>query len=122
VSADFDTIPVRLPSGTKAFVQLPRPFTLEDGVHLMNFLSEYIEGAECADPAPVQQAHAGADEVERLMIEHRIAVLPEYEGGFEAKVYRDQEHVLADGYGSTPRAAIDAAIRAAQEGDEHENR
>jgi hypothetical protein len=40
---DFDTIPVRLPSGTKAIVQLPRPFTLADGVHLMNFLSLYIE-------------------------------------------------------------------------------
>lgn len=40
---DHDEIPVRLPSGTKAIVRLPRPFTYEDGVHLMNFLSEYIE-------------------------------------------------------------------------------
>ena len=39
---DFDDIPVRLPSGTKVVVRLPRPFTLEDGVHLMNFLSFYI--------------------------------------------------------------------------------
>lgn len=40
---DFDVIPVRLPSGTKAIVKLPRPFTLADGVHLMNFLEAYIE-------------------------------------------------------------------------------
>lgn len=39
----YDDIPVRLPSGTKAIVKLPRPFTLEDGVHLMNFLSLHIE-------------------------------------------------------------------------------
>jgi hypothetical protein len=38
-----DIIPIRLPSGGKAIVRLPRPFTLADGVHLMNFLSEYIE-------------------------------------------------------------------------------
>lgn len=40
---DFDDVPVRLPSGTKAVVRLPRPFTLADGVHLMDFLSNYIE-------------------------------------------------------------------------------
>lgn len=45
---DFDTIPVRLPSGTKAIVQLPRPFTLDDGVHLMNFLSLYLEEKQAA--------------------------------------------------------------------------
>jgi hypothetical protein len=40
--SDFDTIPVRLPSGSKAIVQLPRVFTLEDGVHLMDFLTAYL--------------------------------------------------------------------------------
>lgn len=39
---DFDEIPVRLPSGTKAVIKLPRVFTIEDGVHLMNILSLYI--------------------------------------------------------------------------------
>jgi hypothetical protein len=43
VADDFDDVPVRLPSGTKAVVRLPRPFTLADGVHLMDFLSNYIE-------------------------------------------------------------------------------
>lgn len=52
---DFDVIPVRLPSGTKAIVQLPRPFTLEDGVHLMNFLSLYIE-----DKTKPEQGQQGA--------------------------------------------------------------
>jgi hypothetical protein len=38
---DFDTIPVRLPSGSKAIVQLPRPFTTADAVHLIRFLAQY---------------------------------------------------------------------------------
>ena len=46
VADDFDDVPVRLPSGTKAVVRLPRPFTLADGVHLMDFLSNYIEEAK----------------------------------------------------------------------------
>jgi hypothetical protein len=66
---DFDTIPVRLPSGTKAVVRLPRPFTLEDGVHLMDFLSLYIEGknlpaagnAETAQPAKAYIAERTAE-------------------------------------------------------------
>jgi hypothetical protein len=48
---DFDTIPVRLPSGTKAIIKLPRPFTLADGVHLMNFLENYIEEKQGQDSA-----------------------------------------------------------------------
>lgn len=51
---DFDTIPIRLPSGQKAIVQLPRKFTLVDGVHLMNFLSMYIEeNVEASTDSPV---------------------------------------------------------------------
>jgi hypothetical protein len=52
---DFDTIPVRLPSGTKAIVKLPRVFTLEDGVHLMNFLSAYITD-KTGEPLRAQEA------------------------------------------------------------------
>ena len=43
MAGDFDDVPVRMPSGTKAVVRLPRPFTLQDGVHLLDFLSNYIE-------------------------------------------------------------------------------
>ena len=41
--ADFDDIPVRLPSVTKAIVRLPRPFTTKDAEHLTRFLALYIE-------------------------------------------------------------------------------
>jgi hypothetical protein len=49
---DFDTIPVRLPSGTKAVVLLPRPFTPEDAEHMLKFLALYIEEA---DPSPLSK-------------------------------------------------------------------
>lgn len=45
----FDIIPIRLPSGTKAFVNLPRPFTVEDAAHFMLFLAEYIEQAQAEE-------------------------------------------------------------------------
>lgn len=44
--SDYDDIPVRLPSGSKAIVRLPRPFTTEDAKHLMVFLANYIEDKE----------------------------------------------------------------------------
>lgn len=53
MSEKFDVIDIRLPSGTKATVKLPDPFTLADGVHLMNFLSAYIEEEI---NRPIQQA------------------------------------------------------------------
>ena len=40
---DRDIIPVRLPSGAKAVVDLPRPFTVADATHLIAFLTQYIE-------------------------------------------------------------------------------
>ncbi len=40
---DFDDVPVRLPSGSRAVVRLPRPFTTDDAAHLITFLSGYIE-------------------------------------------------------------------------------
>lgn len=46
-----DVIPVRLPSGGKAIVQVPGKFTIADGVHLMNFLTEYLD--ERVEGAPV---------------------------------------------------------------------
>lgn len=38
-----DVIPIRLPSGTKATVFLPRPFTTEDATHFVQFIAQYIE-------------------------------------------------------------------------------
>lgn len=48
---DRDIIPVRLPSGAKAVVDLPRPFTVADATHLVSFLTQYIED-EVHGPAP----------------------------------------------------------------------
>lgn len=56
------------------------------------------------------EAPSTVDDVERLMIEHRIAVTPEYEGGFVAAIYRDEDQMIFSGYAPTPRTAIDAAI------------
>jgi len=61
---DYDEIPVRLPSGTKAVVILPRPFTPEDAEHMRKFLALYIEEAEpeaAAAPSPQQEKEGGND-------------------------------------------------------------
>lgn len=43
---NFDVIPVRLPSGTRAAVHLPRPFTRADAAHLQAVLALYVEEGE----------------------------------------------------------------------------
>lgn len=62
MSADHDEIPVRLPSGTKAIVLLPKVFTIEDGVHMMNFLSAYItDKTGEVLPLPTKEPHEQPD-------------------------------------------------------------
>lgn len=53
--AEFDTIPVRLPSRTKAVVMLPRPYTAADHEHLVKTLALYVE------EAPAESSPVGAD-------------------------------------------------------------
>lgn len=53
---EFDTIPVRLPSRTKAIVILPRPFTAADAEHLTRFLALYVEEAAEQPESPVGAA------------------------------------------------------------------
>jgi hypothetical protein len=53
---EFDTIPVRLPSGTKAVVLLPRPFTIEDAEHMRKFLALYIEDAAPSPQSKQEEA------------------------------------------------------------------
>ena len=48
------------------------------------------------------------------MERQRIAVLPEYEGPWDAEVYNGDEKPNHRGSGSTPREAIRAAIAAAE--------
>jgi len=73
---------------------------------------EYISGRESAAPLAQQDA------LEQLIAQHRIAITPEYEGGFRAEIYRDEEKPQESGYGQTPRSAVDAAMqKGAQENE-----
>ncbi len=51
VDQEQDVIPVRLPSGSKATVFLPRPFTSEDATHFVLFIAQYIEDKAKGEPA-----------------------------------------------------------------------
>lgn len=50
VNHERDSIPVRLPSGGKAILDLPRPFTVADATHICAWVVQYVEG-EKADEA-----------------------------------------------------------------------
>lgn len=50
---------------------------------------------------------------EETVIEKRIAITPEYEGGFNADIYEGEESPIAKGYGKTPSEAVQVAILAA---------
>lgn len=53
-------------------------------------------------------ASAEPEQLETLVIERRIAITPEYEGGFVAEQFGDEEAPSAKGYGATPSEAIAA--------------
>lgn len=55
-----------------------------------------------------ERAAAPAD-LEQQLIERRIGLTPENEGGWHAQVYGDSETPLAKGYGATPSEAIRSA-------------
>lgn len=61
-----------------------------------------------------QQGEAAT--LESLIEQHRVAITPEYEGGFTAELYGEQEVPHSKGYGKTPREAMTAAL--ATEGGE----
>lgn len=44
-----DMVPVRLPSGSKAILDLPRPFTVADATHLCAWIVQYIEGEQAEE-------------------------------------------------------------------------
>jgi hypothetical protein len=77
---------------------------------------EYVR----ADLAPSSTDSAQAA-MEQEIMERRIAIIPENEGGFHAHEYGDQDTPKAKGYGETPTAAIRAlkstAAQAATQGD-----
>jgi hypothetical protein len=51
------------------------------------------------------------DALEAQIIEHRIAITPEYEGGWQAEIYGDEEVPQARGDGKTPSEAISVALK-----------
>lgn len=73
-------------------------------------LESYI-ALEATHPQPVTPAGGDVDS-KRLdfMQSHRVALIPEFEGPWDAEVYREGEvsNVFS---GSTPREAIDEAMR-----------
>jgi hypothetical protein len=44
VNREMDIVPVRLPSGDRAYLDLPRPLTVADATHLCAWIVQYIEG------------------------------------------------------------------------------
>lgn len=74
-------------------------------------------GAAPAAPTAAPADHA--DKLERIIMEKRIELVPEYEGGWRANVYRDSDEPQATAAGTTPSAAVKAALKsAAPEGAE----
>jgi hypothetical protein len=58
-----------------------------------------------------QAAPAVRAQLEEQIIGHRIAITPEYEGGFHASIYGEEAEPHSKGYGKTPSEAIAAALR-----------
>lgn len=82
------------------------------------FQDEFCGLSHMGEPvaAPTQPA-AGADvQLLDAMERHRIAVVPEFEGTWDASVYGDEGEPQIIGSGDTPRDAIRAAIAASKKG------
>jgi hypothetical protein len=52
-----------------------------------------------------------AEELLDFMKEHRIALVPEFEGGWDAQLYGEDADVLAYFSGATPRQALEQAMQ-----------
>lgn len=63
--------------------------------------------------APLEQQEA----IDELIETHRILLVPEYEGGFHAMVYRDEATPLSNFHATTVRAAVEGAINEAKTKD-----
>ncbi|WEE79396.1 hypothetical protein LZ683_08580 [Comamonas testosteroni] len=80
------------------------------------YLKQDLEAMLTTEPAPQAQADARDDSaLLDAMERQRIAVVPEYEGPWDAEVYNGDEKPNHRGSGSTPREAIRAAIAASKE-------
>lgn len=54
-----------------------------------------------------------------LIKKHRIAVVPEYEGGWQADMYGDEESPQYSATGSTPYEAVKAVMAKYEEDKDH---
>mgnify|MGYP000240416750 CR=1 FL=1 len=67
------------------------------------------------DPEEVTAAFFAQDDLFAYMTNLRIAVTPEYEGDWTARMYEDQEEPTHVARGDSPRAAIEAVITLSHE-------
>jgi hypothetical protein len=82
-------------------------------------LNNFIDRLTNDLAAAKASAPEDAANTERLAFlqQHRVALIPEYEGPWDAEVYGESEAPIARGSGNTPHAAIDDA-RAALKGEQ----
>lgn len=77
----------------------------DEYVETKEALENYIEAIE------KQLSDCGLTESARHAIEkHRIALTPEYEGGWYADIYEDSEEILYSGYGDNILKALENAF------------
>lgn len=60
---------------------------------------------------------AGVDD---FIEKHRIELVPEYEGGFHARLYEDCEKPVASFYSSTVRGAVEGVIAISPKGEQND--
>lgn len=108
-SADERTAYVEFLAG-----KFPQTYSKEDAEHWWDhghvsaLAWQAARGAQAAPAAPAVDASDTAllDAIER----ERIAVIPEFEGPWDAQIFGEDEATLACGSGATPRKAITEAL------------
>lgn len=106
---ECDDWKVPLPIGRNLLYTAPQTQADARDAQLLAFAVSEIRRDEMTD-----------SELLDAMEQKRIAVVPEYEGPWDAEIYNDEGKPNHRGSGSTPREAIRAAIaaQAAQQGDD----
>lgn len=77
-------------------------------------LRDQVGAALATKPQAEQEAAKGDSARLDAMQAHRIAVVPEFEGPWDAELYGEEGEPVARGSGNTPREAIDDVLRAAR--------
>jgi hypothetical protein len=92
----------------KAFFDAVRPDGVTGGNSVpVRFAYALFAALKSSPPATEAGEQEGIDE---LMMQYRISLIPEYEGGWRADVYMDDSEGTASAHGATPREAIDNVL------------